>query len=126
LALRKLKRFSTSSNLTKLKRVERTDKLFERLKRPALRDILETDEFESVELTTKERLDLESTGWTPMSSSNVRAIRIENSRLEVQFHQGSTYYWSYNAQAFYEGLIDAPSAGRYIWENMYGTHSGHN
>lgn len=53
---------------------------------------------------------------TPVSSSNIRSIGYdENSKiLEIEFNNGSVYQY-YNVPAeVYNGLMSAPSHGRYL------------
>ena len=92
-----------------------------------LLDALETDEYEEIEVSEEERLELEYEGWKLMPSSAVKAIKLDkfdtHSVLSIQFSTGSTYQWITNAEVHYKGLLDAVSKGRYVIRNLYGKHS---
>lgn len=63
------------------------------------------------------RLEAEMT-HIPVVSSNLAAVGWLNSTLEVIFRSGSHYQYDNVPLAIFEGLMDAPSKGKYFWANI--------
>lgn len=61
----------------------------------------------------------------PVRSSNIDAVGYDpvSSELYVRFTSGTTYIYLGVGQALYEGLLSAPSAGRFLNRNVKRSHS---
>lgn len=59
---------------------------------------------------------------TPVVSSDIRSVGYDkNSQvLEVEFHSGGTYQYYSVPQSVYEGLMSAPSHGKYFHRHVKG------
>lgn len=53
-----------------------------------------------------------------VNSSNLKSIGYENNTLVVKFNNGGIYWYSNVPQNIYEELLNAPSKGRYLNENI--------
>ena len=55
---------------------------------------------------------------TPVQSSNLASVGYDplTDVLEVQFHNGAIYDYQAVSQMIYNGLMDAPSKGHYLYE----------
>lgn len=62
---------------------------------------------------------------TPVSSSNLASVGYDASTrtLQIAFHSGSLYEYSNVPQHIYNGLMQAPSHGRYF--DTYIKHGGY-
>lgn len=58
----------------------------------------------------------------PVSSSNLSAVGYENNTLYVVFHNGSLYSYAGVPRHIYEGLMSAPSHGKYLATYVKGTY----
>lgn len=61
----------------------------------------------------------------PVSSSNLASVGYENGNLLVRFRSGWTYAYSNVPASVYQGLMAAPSKGKYFNANIgrrYGEH----
>ena len=125
MALTKLKSLQGLKRRNKLQRLDTVLTNTSGTDLETLRDLLETDQFTDLKINDEERLELELDLWNILSSSNVKAIKLTNKgkTLLVKFGDNSIYEWSTNAQGYYNALLSAASAGRYIQQVMYGTHS---
>lgn len=58
--------------------------------------------------------------WTAVDSSNVAAFRYNEGThvLQVKFHSGRVYGYEGVPQNIVDGLAHAPSAGKYLNENI--------
>ena len=59
----------------------------------------------------------------PVFSSNIASIGYENGTLYVRFHNGGTYAYFNVPQSVYEGLMSAPSHGKYLHAHIKGSYS---
>ena len=50
----------------------------------------------------------------PVVSSNIASIGYENGTLYVSFHHGGLYAYSGVPESVYNGLMSAPSRGKYL------------
>ena len=103
-------------------------KLETNINREQLTDLIETDEFENLEISKEEQEELETDGWTYVASSNVKAVRLEikgkSPALQVMFGDGSVYEWLTNAEILFTSLTSSISKGRAIRTlGLYGTHA---
>ncbi|WP_255197763.1 KTSC domain-containing protein [Halorarius litoreus] len=57
---------------------------------------------------------------TPVSSSNLSSVGYDadTQTLEIEFNDGSVYQYSNVPTNIYEGLISAPSHGKYFHRNI--------
>lgn len=54
----------------------------------------------------------------PVSSSNIASVGYENGTLYIRFHSGGLYEYTNVPAALYQGLMSAPSKGRYFHANI--------
>ena len=60
---------------------------------------------------------------TPVTSSNIKAIGTDGSKLRVQFHTGAP--WEYeDAAHHHDPMLSADSPGGYFHANVKGKHEG--
>ena len=56
----------------------------------------------------------------PVKSSNVRSVGYDSTDLilEVEFHSGGIYHYLKVPMEIYDGLMNAPSKGKYLDKNV--------
>lgn len=59
----------------------------------------------------------------PVSSSNLSAVGYEDTTLYVRFHSGSTYAYFNVPENVYNGLLAAPSKGKYLASVIKGSYT---
>lgn len=57
---------------------------------------------------------------TTIQSTNIKTAAWENETLTIEFHNGRTYRYLKVPVTIYNGLIEAPSAGRYLNTQVIG------
>ena len=57
------------------------------------------------------------------TSSTIAKVGYANSMLEVEFNTGKRYVYFVGPE-YYEGLINAPSKGKYLWDELRGKEPG--
>lgn len=93
-----------------------------------IKELIETDQYQDIEVSDEERTELESGQWDVVSSSNVKAIRLLNKNgvnaLQVMFANNAIYEWVRSGDSLYQGLLNSGSKGRAIRQlGLYGTHA---
>ena len=58
----------------------------------------------------------------PVSSSNIAAIGYDGSTLYVRFHSGGLYAYFSVPQPVYDGLMSAPSHGKFLAAYIKGNY----
>lgn len=58
----------------------------------------------------------------PAVSSNIASIGYENGTLYVSFHHGGLYAYSGVPESVYNGLMSAPSHGKYLAAHVKGIY----
>jgi hypothetical protein len=61
----------------------------------------------------------------PVSSSNLRSVAYDSrsQTLEVAFHSGGVYQYYGVPYHIYNGLMTAPSHGKYLWRHIRDRYS---
>ncbi len=118
----RMKSLSVNVESTSLKRMDRMRSNTNiNVSKQEFQDLLETDQFDDIELTEKETTDLKQGGWTIVTSSNVKAIQATGKSLLIRFGSGSIYEWG-NGSNHFTGLLNASSKGRYVHKHLYDKH----
>ena len=55
---------------------------------------------------------------TPVNSSNIAAAGYEAGQLTIQFQNGRTFRYSSVPEHVYSSMLQAPSAGKYFYQNI--------
>lgn len=55
---------------------------------------------------------------TLVYSSNISSVGYENDTLEIHFHSGGIYQFQDVPRSVYEGLLAAPSKGKYFHKHI--------
>lgn len=71
------------------------------------------EQFDKVELSEEEQDELLNERWSPLFSSNIKAVKQEGNDLYIMFHDGSVYYYP-NKSSMYIPFNEALSAGRLL------------
>ncbi len=58
----------------------------------------------------------------PVVSSDLSAVGYNGGVLVIRFHSGGTYQYSGVPESVYQGLMGAPSHGRYFHANIKGRY----
>lgn len=59
----------------------------------------------------------------PVDSSNIASVGYENGTLYIRFHSGGLYSYSDVPASVYQGLMSAPSKGRYFHAHIRGQYN---
>lgn len=59
----------------------------------------------------------------PVKSSNLVAVSFANNTLHIRFHSGRLYVFFNVPQAVFEGLMSAPSKGKYFHSHIRDRYS---
>lgn len=57
-----------------------------------------------------------------VDSSNLESVGYVNGTLHIQFHSGGLYEYTNVPASLYQGLMSAPSKGRYFHANIRGRY----
>lgn len=74
-------------------------------------------EYEKIELTEEEQLELVEQQWSPVMSSNIKAVKIDGNDLLIWFHSGDKYRYPDEAR-MYAPFNEALSPGRLLWRTI--------
>lgn len=74
-------------------------------------------QYDKVNLTENQMEELYLTGWSPLVSSNIRAVRIQDEDLLIQFHNDSVYLYPEMSEMYYP-FNEALSPGRLLWRTI--------
>lgn len=74
-------------------------------------------QFEKVQVSDEEAFGLIETGWNPLTSSNIKAVRMDGEDLLIRFHSGDDYRYPGRAELFYP-FNEALSPGRLLWRTI--------
>jgi hypothetical protein len=70
-------------------------------------------QFEKVQIDTEKQMELLGKGYSPLSSSNIAAVRIDGADLLILFHSGDEYRYPNKAEMYYP-FNEALSPGRLL------------
>jgi hypothetical protein len=70
-------------------------------------------QFEKIQIDQEQQMALMEQGWSPLSSSNIAAVRIDGADLLILFHSGDIYRYP-NKSEFYYPFNEALSPGRLL------------
>lgn len=65
----------------------------------------------------KEETPESVTGWVPVSSSIIKAVKYNGGVLSVDFYSTGKYTYKVSEDVF-NALLAAPSKGSYFWRNI--------
>jgi hypothetical protein len=65
----------------------------------------------------EEQMALYTTGWNPLISSNIKAVKIDNDDLKILFHSNAIYRYPNQANMYYP-FSEALSPGRLLWRTI--------
>lgn len=74
-------------------------------------------QYEKVQLTEEQETELLLNDWSPLSSSNLAAVKIDGADLLILFHSGSIYRYPDKAEMYYP-FNEALSPGRLLWRTI--------
>lgn len=70
-------------------------------------------QFEKVQLSEERQVELMMQDWSPLSSSNIAAVKIDGADLLILFHSGDIYRYPDKAEMYYP-FNEALSPGRLL------------
>ena len=70
-------------------------------------------QFEKIQIDTEEQMKLMEKGYSPLSSSNIAAVKIDGADLLILFHSGDEYRYPNKAEMYYP-FNEALSPGRLL------------
>ena len=74
-------------------------------------------QYEKVQLTEQQEIELLQADWSPLQSSNLAAVKIDGADLLILFHSGSIYRYPNKAEMYYP-FNEALSPGRLLWRTI--------
>jgi hypothetical protein len=74
-------------------------------------------QYDKVELTEDEEVELILDDWSPLVSSNLKAVKIRGNDLLIWFHSNSQYLYP-NQSELYNAFNEALSPGRLLWRTI--------
>lgn len=74
-------------------------------------------QYEKVQLTEEQEIELLQADWSPLQSSNLAAVKIDGADLLILFHSGSIYRYPNKAEMYYP-FNEALSPGRLLWRTI--------
>ena len=74
-------------------------------------------EFPKVTLSNAEKRILRQDGFSPLRSSNISGVAVEENDLLLRFHSGETYIYP-NKAGYYNQFNEALSPGRLLWNTI--------
>lgn len=74
-------------------------------------------QYDKVELTEDEEVELLLNDWSPLVSSNLKAVKIQGQDLLIWFHSNSQYLYPNQADMYY-AFNEALSPGRLLWRTI--------
>ena len=75
------------------------------------------DEFDKIELSEEEQDELLNNQWSPLFSSNIKAVKQDGADLLIWFHSGEQYRYPDKA-SMYRPINEALSPGRLLWRTI--------
>jgi hypothetical protein len=70
-------------------------------------------QYEKIELSEEEQIELMMNDWSPLQSSNIAAVKIDGNDLLILFHSGDTYRYPDKANMYFP-FNEALSPGRLL------------
>jgi hypothetical protein len=70
-------------------------------------------QFEKIQIDTEKQMELLGKGYSPLSSSNIAAVKIDGADLLILFHSGDEYRYPNKAEMYYP-FNEALSPGRLL------------
>ena len=80
------------------------------------------DEFDKIELSAEDQEKLINEDWSPILSSNIKAVKIVGADLMIWFHNDMIYTYNGKADMYY-AFNEALSPGRLLWRTIRGMWS---
>ena len=75
------------------------------------------EQYDKIQLTEQEQDELINNQWSPLVSSNLKAVRIDGNDLLIWFHSGAKYRYPDQAD-MYIPFNEALSPGRLLWRTI--------
>ena len=70
-------------------------------------------QFEKVQISDEQEVELIARGWNPLTSSNIQAVKIDGADLLILFHSGEVYRYPNQSEMFFP-FNEALSPGRLL------------
>lgn len=75
------------------------------------------EQYEKFELTAEEQVEMIENDWSPLVSSNLKAVKIDGNDLYIWFHNDMVYKYKGQAEMYYP-FNEALSPGRLLWRTI--------
>jgi hypothetical protein len=75
------------------------------------------DQYRKRDIPEEEITQLYQTGWNPLVSSNLKAVRVDGEDLQILFHSEAVYKYPDKANMYYP-FSEALSPGRLLWRTI--------
>ena len=74
-------------------------------------------QYNKIDIPEEEQVELMMDNWSPVRSSNIKAVKIEGDDLLIAFHSGDKYRYPGDASMYYP-FNEALSPGRLLWRTI--------